>query len=375
MHTHNHGEQRQALEESAILMGRAEKDNDTLLMAEIRALIGACLYSTEDYVGCLNNYYIAHTLDSTAIPDSQSHLIEVAASHVNIDSLSCGMKDFIKGSAIRSTLRKKTIPAFKELANQGKFEEAYYGLERYKNMQDSVLDVILHNNVSECVGQYESMKSIIHQKELIIERISWILALLVLMIVVIISRVIYKKRLYQRNLELQYHQETIEMLRTDLATQIIHIDEMSADNKMIIEQNKHKALRLREMLYEKYRKVDEICDSYFQDKTVKSKKAKLEKEIENLLRDFSNQDFVNDIGKHIDLCLEGLYSSFIDDFPNLNPDSKRLFMFLVLGLSPRTICVIFDVETSNFYNRKSRLKKIVSESNAKRKDEYLKNIV
>ena len=372
---YNHGELLHALKESEDLIGIAEKERDTLLMAETRTLIGACLYSTGDYVGCLNNYYNAYSLDSTVIPDNQNHLIGAAASHVSIDSLSDEMKSFISGIAIRSNLRKESIPAFKELAKQGKFEDAYYGLERYKNMQDSVLKVILCNNVSESVGQYESLKSIIRQKELIIERIRWILALLVLSIVVIISTMIYKKRLYQRKLELLHHQETIEMLRTDLATQINHIDEISADKKKMMDQNKNIAFRLREMLYDKYRSIDEICDSYFQDRTIQSKNNKLEKQVESLLKDFSNQDFLRDIGHHIDWCLDGLYSSFINDFPNLNYDSKRLFMFLVLGLSTRTICVIFDVETSIFYNRKSRLKKLVYESSVIRKDEYLKNIV
>ncbi|MDE7346349.1 MAG: hypothetical protein K2N48_06380, partial [Muribaculaceae bacterium] len=123
-----------------------------------------------------------------------------------------------------------------------------------------------------------------------------------------------------------------------------------------------------------YKKINDLCDSYYQDRIVGSKKKKLEKEMGNLFKDFSDLNFLNEIGRYIDLCLEDLYTSFITDFPNLNEDSQRLFMFLTLGLSNRTICVILNLENANLYNRKSRLKKFIAGSNATRKEDYLKNI-
>ena len=367
---HNHGEVSLALKESYNLVSLAEEAKDTMLLAETKAFIGACQYSLGDYRRCLNNFYSAYSLDSVAITNNQSYTIEVAASKVGRDSLS----DEIKSSIDCLAGRKNRIPVYQEMANQGNFKEAYNGLMDYKNLQDSVLKVIMQNNVSESIDQYESYKKIIHNQKLKAERITWCALFVVLMILVILSVLFYKRRLYQRNLELEHLKVSLDMLRTDFDAQLKHINEISTDNKIMNEKNEIISFRLREMLYDKYHKTNELCDTYFQDKVVKSKRNKLEKEIESLLRDFSNQEFLDEISNHIDWCLDGIYSSFIGDFSNLSDDSKRLFMFLTLGLSPRTICVIFDIETSNFYNRKSRLKKIVSESKAQRKEEYLKNM-
>ncbi|MDE7349735.1 MAG: hypothetical protein K2N25_01605, partial [Muribaculaceae bacterium] len=316
------------LKESISLLKAAEEGNDTLLMKEVLVLMGSCQYASTDYKGALDSYYTAYTLNPSIIRATHGYNIAMAASSVDRDSLTAGMLSFIE-SVIS---RKETLPAFKVLANQGRFEEAYNGLERYKDYQDSIFQVIRRNNISESIGQYEDKMAIVQQKEIKIERILWGSSLLVLIIIIGVSYWVYKKNLHQKELERKHIEMSMEILRTDLASQLAHMDEITAAIQRINKKNEHMSSLLRDLLYERYKKINDMCDSYYQDRTVEFKKKKLEKEMKNLLKDFSDPNFLNEIGRYIDLCLEGLFTSFSKDFPNLNEDSKLLFMFLTLGL-------------------------------------------
>ena len=348
----------------------AEEAKDTLLMEEVLVLIGTSKYSLGDFQGALDSYFSAYCLNPSVIKPTHGYNIGVAAANIKNDSLPAEMKSFIETVSIR----KETLPAFKVLANQGRFEEAFKGLERYKNLQDSVLRVIVQNNVAEWMESYENTISIIRQQEARIERILWAAGLLILVIIIGLLYFMYKKNLIQKNLERKQLEMSIEILKSDLESRISEIDNMSADIRKLSEKNQLMSTSLLDMLYEKYKKVNALCDSYFEGRAIESKKKKLEKEMGNLLKDFSDPIFLQEVAEHINRCLYGLYTSFVEDFPELNEDSKRLFMFLTLGFNNRSLCVILNVETANLYNRKSRLKKLIAGSDAKRKAEYIENL-
>ncbi len=366
----NNGQYKKALAGIQGLLCDAEELRDTMLMEEILPVMGTCLYSIGDYKGSLEKYNEAYDLNPSVITENHGHNIAVAASHINSDSLSEDIRSLIEIEAAR----EKIIPAFKDLANQGRYKEAYYGLDAYKNVQDSVLQIILQNDVSESLAQYEDLKAVIRHEQLKTERITWLMGILLLLIMLISAVLFYKKRLYQRRLEKEHLEVSLDSLRKDLDIQVKLMGEVESTNKRINEKNELMTLSLRDILYERYKKINELCDSYFQDRYVKSKKNKLDKEINILLKDFSDPNFLKEVGLYIDRCLDGLYSAFICDYPNLNDDKRRLFMFMTLGLSTRSICVIMDIEHSNLYNRKARLKKMVQESDSLRKEDYLKSM-
>lgn len=366
----NIGQYDLALAGAVKLLNVANEAKDTMLMEEVLTLVGTCKYSKADFNGAIENYFAAYQLDPSVLDAKHMHNIVVSATEVQNDSLPDQIRDFI--NVIR--LKKEVVTPFRKLAEQGLYKEAYYGLEAYKDMQDSVLRVLLQNNVSESVEMYEDMKTEAIGERHKSERLMWILAFISLFLIIIISAWGVKKHLNQKNLERNRLEDSLENVRFDLASQMKHIEEIAEENRVINEKYGEISSYLRNSLLERYRSANDLCDSYFQDRVLKPKKAKIEKDIQRLIKDFSNPDFISEIGTVVDMCMNGLYTSFVNDFPNLNDDTKRLFIFLTLGFSSRTLCVIFGIETSNLYNRKSRLKKMFISSNAVRKEEYLKNV-
>ncbi|MDE7345466.1 MAG: tetratricopeptide repeat protein, partial [Muribaculaceae bacterium] len=236
-------------DDAFVLLTTAEEAKDTMLMEEVLVLIGSCKYALGNYKDALDSYLKAYSLDPSIIRTTHGYNIAVAAANIEKDSLTNEMKSFISSV----TSRKETLPAFKVLASQGRFEEAFNGLERYKDYQDSILQIICRNNVAESIGHYDNTRTVVHQKEIKIERILWGSGLLVLTIIIGVSYWIYKKNLYQKELERKHIEMSMEMLRTDLESQLAHMDEMTADILRINNKTEKMSCALRNLLYDRYK--------------------------------------------------------------------------------------------------------------------------
>ncbi len=366
----NIGQYGRALADADSLIAAAKEKNDTILLEEGLTLRGTCKYSLSDFRGSVDDYLAAYQLDPSVITPNHLHNLNVSLSEIHRDSLPDGIQTLMEAIKIRQEI----IPPFRSLAKEGRFKEAYEGLEIYKEMQDSVLKSLVQNSVSESIVQYEAMKKTRLIEKQNMERMLWAITLLALLVISLVVVWGYKNHLHKRELERDRLEDSLEILRLNLASQMKSLDEMEVANRVISEKCELMSSYLRDSLMEKYSKANELCDLYYQDRLMKSRSSVLEKEIKALLGHLSDPEFIKEIGTHIDKCADGLYSSFNIDFPNVGDDARRLFVFLTVGFSPRSICVIFGIEPSNLYNRKSRLKRMLTSSEAERKEEYIKSI-
>lgn len=77
--------------------------------------------------------------------------------------------------------------------------------------------------------------------------------------------------------------------------------------------------------------------------------------------------------KVIDKDMDGLITRFRADYPDLKEIDYLLFCYYVAGYDTKTISIILTEKTPNSLDaKKSRLKKMIMESDAKDKEEYLK---
>lgn len=81
-----------------------------------------------------------------------------------------------------------------------------------------------------------------------------------------------------------------------------------------------------------------------------------------------------ELKQYIDSTRDNLITRFEESFPNLNPYYYQLFLYTSIGLSPRAMSVLFDIPVETIYNRKSRLKNIISSANADASPKFLEAI-
>lgn len=121
-----------------------------------------------------------------------------------------------------------------------------------------------------------------------------------------------------------------------------------------------------------FAEMNSFCDEYYQSTFEKKNNEKSADKINDIVRSMTEKEGIEKVIAYVDEKSDGLYSSFKKEYFDMSEENLRLFLYLLLGFSARTLSVILGLDLSVVYNRKSRLRAKVSKSSAARKDDYLR---
>lgn len=120
--------------------------------------------------------------------------------------------------------------------------------------------------------------------------------------------------------------------------------------------------RLHGMLDSRFAFIDGLCETYYESQgTKRERKAVAERvkcEIESLKDD--GQMFA-EMERLVNNCRDGMLERLKSAYPSIRETDYRLAVYLACGLSNRTISLLTGVTVENVYQRKSRLRKRITD--------------
>lgn len=126
--------------------------------------------------------------------------------------------------------------------------------------------------------------------------------------------------------------------------------------------------RLSASLHNRFAMIDELCETYYESQgTAAERKAiagKVRAQIEALKSD-------EGVFTEMEKCNEEFLQKIRQELPGLKRDEYRLMVYLVSGLSNRTIALLIGESIDTAYKRKSRLKARISASEAPGRELFL----
>lgn len=325
----NAGEYDRALKELYSLT----KSSDTVLRADTERLLGLIYFAKGDDRQAINHYTMAQQLSPTILTEYDCHNLLLAQSNMGIE--------------IKDT---KELP-HELLAIKGEFKNAYENLTKYSATQDSVLRILLRDNVGASVAAHQKYEELLRQEKIRNERLIWlaVLCLFVLVLVTLLWRLQSYKEQQRRLIQNADFLGAELLLSKDTAT-----------------------ASLRQLFEDKYAQINALCSVYYENNGTPTEKKRIIAEVERIIFDLSkDSQRIEEIERNADICHSNICSGFRQDFPSLKHGDHLIFLYIVIGLSARSIALLLDEKIDVVYNRKSRLKSKIKNSNARRRDEYL----
>lgn len=355
----NAGRYEESYEMAKDISEKSQEVADLLLYEESVHLMSLCSFNSGDYRKAVANYIEVFKINPERLTAADKINFSIAVSHINTDSIAPYAK-----SCISHIVNDNTDTSFVVLADKGKYKEAYERLYQYKNMQDSVFVLIQSNNVSTSLDSYEmSMIRNIEDKHRRTLLFTHVIILLIILFAIVIYMSFKVSLLRSEQLKEKYISD-IETLKKDLQIQIEK--NISVKKYTEIDELEDKFIQ---RIRENYSEANLVCDEYYQNPGLA--KGKLSSEVERIFRDFTNPESLNEIGQYVDSLSDNLYSDFKKEMYNVNEDGRRLFLYLLVGFSNRSISILLRQNIGAIYTKKSRLKERILKSNASRKDEYI----
>lgn len=115
--------------------------------------------------------------------------------------------------------------------------------------------------------------------------------------------------------------------------------------------------KLRAALESRFETIDSLCQTYYESQGTKAERnaiiGSVKSQIESLK---SDEGLFAEMERGVDACRDGLAADIRREWPAIKPDDYRLAIYMLSGLSNRTIALLLGESMDVVYKRKSRLK-------------------
>ena len=335
----------------------AEKSSDSVLIRDCFSNLGHTLYMKHDYKESINYIKKLEALFPRKIKsDDYRDLANNYAALQMPDSAIYYMQ--IAESLIRSNVDTQvTYEINYELSKyKGDYKTALDNYEKLYDLNAYVTDSIMGKSVlitlqDYIVQQAEYDNFISKQKR---NRLYYIIAFLVLGIIA--ASITLYQRWQNKNQEIEKNLQLAQSIRDTLRIKESQLSEMNS--------------QIQSLFSQQFNAIDELCNVYFETKDTKIEKDRIYKEVMKQINDLSNKD-LSQLEIIVNTYRNQLMSDFRKDFPGLHADIYQFATYLFAGFSLRAISIIMNEKIENIYNKKSRLKNRVQNSDSLRREEYL----
>lgn len=245
-------------------------------------------------------------------------------------------------------------------AANGDFEKAYTALIKENNSDNSFLQTIKKQKVSETSFIYDNLLLEQAAEKAKNQRLIFILMITICLCAacLIITYLVYRRKLLRNRLN---------ALLKDHDILCYEVERLSAEAELFSSRK----TEWKKLFNKQFKILDQLCGEYYTTPSPKNS-SKLAKLIESTIFDLKNNaDFINGIFDDINQYNDNIIQE-LRDFTDKITDAEYLLMALCCsGLSNQAIVIIMSIEIEHLYVRKSRLKAKISKLDFPRKAELL----
>ena len=149
------------------------------------------------------------------------------------------------------------------------------------------------------------------------------------------------------------------------------IEELS----MLISERSHRNHELEAQVNTLYSSrldtLNMLCNEYFEKSESEKVKLSLYNEVEKHILALRDSKSINELEDIVNKYMDNILVKVREQLPELNRKDLIFLTYLYAGFSPRAVCIFTNIKIKNFYNRRSRLKERILETNAQDKDFFV----
>ena len=249
------------------------------------------------------------------------------------------------------------------------YAEAFDLLEQSISEDNDKLSKVLERNYAATIsGYYDKEEAISNNK---LEKNRLIIVILsiasALIIVSLIAAFYYRARILRQEKEMiMLEARDLRNILNEKESEVCEARSVSA----LAKEN------VRGLLASRFDILDRLCSTYFQFKGLSNERDKISNEVLSIISEIQNdRQILGNLESLVDTNFDGLMARLRRDVPGLKERDYELYLYLLLDFSPRAISILQGIRTEAVYNRKSVLKRKITESGSESTQEYLSHIL
>lgn len=326
-------------------------------------LWGACLNNYAQYYEIQRNYRKAKDAilairDKLMLPinlSDHSILAHCYARERQIDSMIFYLRQAWKmaeNQADSATIFHRIYWIEKECNNPQKALDA---LEYCSDFQNGIVRHMLQQSTMATQRDYFQERTTFAEHKLKTEHRFWTVCILSICLIFGIVAVYAYRRIQWKNAEVDKYM--------NLACEIQDVLE---------NRNTEMSRLVRQLFRDKFSLIDKLGCTYYERQNTPTEQTAIYHDVKSEILNWGIDKHTKiELERIVDLCLDGIMQKIRSQIPDMKAADYDLFCYLCAGFSYRAISIFMQTKVENIYNRKSRLKAQISNSQATNKDLFL----
>lgn len=239
----------------------------------------------------------------------------------------------------------------------GKHKEAMFEQEILYHIQDSILTRSFKYPLLSVRNKYLESEYDNAQLKIQTHRIQLSLICIFIIIVSILFRVIYRKHIKAKDVEISRYVEVADDLERALICKSEEFEKISKEAGVTNQQLKNSAAFISNMFSKQYELLNKLTSTFYETHGCNKDKEAIykyvSKEIERLSSDKKAIQQLEDL---VNLYRGNIMSLIRQELPSLTEMEFRLLCYFCAGFSAKAISIFTGDTTNNIYVKKSRIK-------------------
>lgn len=326
-------------------------------------LWGACLNNYAQYYEIQRNYRKAKDAilairDKLMLPinlSDYSILAHCYARERQIDSMIFYLRQAWKmaeNQADSATIFHRIYWIEKECNNPQKALEA---LEYCSDFQNGIVRHMLQQSTMAAQRDYFQKRTTFAEHKLKTEHRFWTVSILSICLIFGIVAAYAYRRIQWKNAEIDRYM--------NLACEIQDVLES---------RNTEMSRLVRQLFRDRFSLIDKLGCTYYERQNTSTEQAAIYHDVKREILNLGTDEYTKiELERIVNLCLDGIMQKIRSQIPGMKTADYDLFCYLCADFSYRAISIFMQTKVENIYNRKSRLKAQISNSQATNKDLFL----
>lgn len=136
-------------------------------------------------------------------------------------------------------------------------------------------------------------------------------------------------------------------------------------------RNKDLEEKVNQLYGSRLNTLNMLCNEYFEKNDSEKVRLSLYNEVEKHILSLRDRESVTSLEAIVNRYVDNILVRVREQLPELSANDLSFLTYLYAGFSPRAVCIFTDIKIKNFYNRRSRLKDRILNSDAPDKEFFV----
>ncbi len=243
----------------------------------------------------------------------------------------------------------------RHLQANSKYIDSYKMYSDALSSHNAILFDNINNPVSDAESEYFEQKAIQSELRVKRQRATYVVLCTIIGFVAICIYIQKRREIARKN-------ELIKQYL--LSVQSLHSELKERDEKLRVVTT--------DIFGESFKTINNLCCTYFEYSDNPKQQSAILKHVKDLISNISSDSYLVQVESQINRCCDNILEKLRRDFPTLSDNEYRLACYLCAGFTTQAICLFLSCNSSAVYNRISRLRKKIKDSESEDKELFLK---